>query len=102
MSEANFTCQGLFSLNWSTEITYYITDDPYWTSSECSRLPRYRIYALKKGVYESMVARFGEEFRCSQCGREFNLYDMVMSKPSRKGSKVKWYHLSCYEALLLD
>jgi hypothetical protein len=64
-------------------------------------LPRYRIYALKKGVFLSMKARFGEEFRCSQCEREFQLYDVVMSKPSRRGSKMKWYHLSCYEALLL-
>lgn len=49
-----------------------------------------------------MRARFGEEFRCSQCDREFKLYDMVMSKPSRRGSKVKWYHVACYEALLID
>jgi hypothetical protein len=65
-------------------------------------LPRYRIYALKKGVFLSMKARFGEGFRCSQCDREFQMYDVVMSKPSRSGSKTKWYHLSCYEALLLD
>ena len=64
-------------------------------------MPRYRIYTLKKKVYESMRARFGKEFRCSQCDREFQMYDVVMSKPSRRGSKVKWYHLSCYEALLL-
>ena len=49
-----------------------------------------------------MRARYGEEFRCSQCQREFQLYDMVMSKASRRGSKAKWYHLSCYEALLID
>ena len=64
-------------------------------------MPRYRIYALKKKVFLSMRARFGEEFRCSQCGREFRIYDVVISKPSRRRSKVKWYHLSCYEALLL-
>jgi hypothetical protein len=57
---------------------------------------------LKKGVFLSMKARFGEDFRCSQCDREFQMYDVVMSKPSRSGSKTKWYHLSCYEALLLD
>jgi len=66
------------------------------------RLPRYRIYTLKKEVYLSMKGRFGEDFRCSQCDREFRMYDIVMSKPSRSGSKMKWYHLSCYEALLLD
>ncbi len=49
-----------------------------------------------------MRARFGDDFRCSQCDREFQLYDVVMSKPSRRGSRVKWYHLSCYESLLLD
>ncbi len=64
-------------------------------------MPRYRIYALKKKVFLSMRARFGDEFRCSQCGKEFKTYDIVISKPSRRGSKVKWYHLSCYEALLL-
>jgi len=65
-------------------------------------LPRYRIFALKKAVFNSMNARFGDDFRCSQCQREFQLYDVVMSKPSRRGSRMKWYHLSCYEALLLD
>ena len=65
-------------------------------------MPRYRIYVLKEGVYQSMKARFGADFRCSQCNREFQLYDVVMSKPSRRGSRVKWYHLACYEALLLD
>ena len=65
-------------------------------------MPRYRIYVLKEGVYQSMKARFGADFRCSQCDREFQLYDVVMSKPSRRGSRVKWYHLACYEALLLD
>ena len=65
-------------------------------------MPRYRIYVLKEGVYQSMKARFGDEFRCSQCDREFQMYDVVMSKPSRRGSRVKWYHLSCYESLLLD
>ena len=65
-------------------------------------MPRYRIYVLKEGVYQSMKARFGGNFRCSQCDREFQLYDVVMSKPSRRGSRVKWYHLSCYESLLLD
>ncbi len=65
-------------------------------------MPRFRIYVLKKRVYSSMKARFGEAFRCSQCNREFQLYDIIMSKPSRSRSKVKWYHLSCYEALLLD
>ncbi len=65
-------------------------------------MPRYRIYVLKEGVYQSMKARFGHDFRCSQCDRAFQLYDVVMSKPSRRGSRVKWYHLACYEALLLD
>lgn len=65
-------------------------------------MPRYRIYALKRVIFLSMKARFGDGFRCSQCGRPFKMYDIVMSKPSRRGSKVKWYHLSCYEALLLD
>ncbi len=65
-------------------------------------MPRYRIYVLKEGVYQSMRARFGEDFRCSQYDRAFQLYDVVMSKSSRKCSRVKWYHLSCYEALLLD
>ena len=65
-------------------------------------MPRYRIYVLKKRVYKSMKARFGDDFTCSQCDREFQLYDALMSKPSRSGSKVKWYHLSCYEALLMD
>jgi len=68
----------------------------------CHNLPRYRVYVLKKGVYDSMKARFGDNFRCSQCQREFQPYDMVMSKPSRRGSRVKWYPLSCYEALLID
>ncbi len=49
-----------------------------------------------------MKARFGDDFRCSQCDREFQLYDVVMSKPSQRGSRVKWYHLACYESLLLD
>ena len=65
-------------------------------------MPRYRIYVLKEGVYQSMKARFGDDFRCSQCDRAFQLYDVVMSKPSRRGSRVKWYHLACYESLLLD
>jgi hypothetical protein len=49
-----------------------------------------------------MRARYGEEFRCSQCQREFQLYVMVMFKASRRGSKAKWYYPSCYEALLID
>ena len=65
-------------------------------------MPRYRVYVLKQRTYSSMRARYGAKFRCSQCQREFQLYDMVMSKPSRRGSKAKWYHLSCYEALLID
>jgi hypothetical protein len=68
-------------------------------------MPRYRIYVLKQRTYSSMRARYGDDFRCSQCQRVFQLYDMVMSKPSRRGSKAKWYHLyhlSCYEALLID
>ncbi len=65
-------------------------------------MPRYRIYVLKEGVSQSMKARFGDDFRRSPCDREFQLYDVVMSKPSRRGSRVKWYHLVCYESLLLD
>ncbi len=49
-----------------------------------------------------MRARYGDEFRCSQCQWEFQPYDMVMSKPSRMGSKAKGYHLSCCEDLLID
>ena len=60
-------------------------------------MPRYRIYVLKQRTYSSMRARYGDKFICSQCQREFQLYDMVMSKPSRRGSKAKWYHLPCYE-----
>ena len=65
-------------------------------------MPRYRIYVLKQRIYSSMRARYGDTFRCSQCQREFQPYDIVMSKPSRRGSKAKWYHLPYYEALLID
>ena len=49
-----------------------------------------------------MRARFGEGFRCSQCDKEFEPYDIVMAKPSRSRSRMKWYHLRCYESLLIE
>jgi len=64
-------------------------------------MPRYRAYIPKQRTYSSMRTRYSEEIRCSQCQREFQLYDMVMSKPSRRGGKAKGYHLACCEALII-
>jgi hypothetical protein len=65
-------------------------------------MPLYRVYVPNQRTYNSMRARYGDEFRCSQCQREFQPSDMVMSKPSSRGSKAKWYHRPCYEGILID
>ena len=64
-------------------------------------MPQTRIYVLNRRTFSSMKARYGDEFACSWCGREFQLYDLVVSKPSRSKSRVKWYHSKCLDSLYL-
>ncbi len=64
-------------------------------------MARARTYKLTKWIYKSMRSRYGDEYRCSRCDRIFQFNDTVRSQPSKKRSHVRWYHLECYEELLI-
>ena len=60
-----------------------------------------RIYTLHQKLLDRMLKRYGDDYRCYNCDRIFQLGDEVISKPTRKGGHVRWYHLECWEKLLL-
>jgi len=66
-------------------------------------------YILTPRLWKTLKVKMGEKknnlgviiqenrFYCRKCGKEFEIGDIVISKPIRNGKKVL-YHKACYES----
>jgi len=63
-------------------------------------MPSSYTYRVTKPTLIRLRSMFGDNYRCSVCGKKFKLGDLVVTKQRANGHK--WYHKECYESLFLD